>query len=338
MANSLTLGCDCLGAIHYFDAVVPDLFGERAHDRERDLPARGGCRPLVEAFRRAQRPDRGAPRAQPGDLVDLDHRQLRIRLLLVSAPGRAHRVRDEGDRHHQYRRLPSRSAGQVWRPRSRRGSSATSISTCSARAWTWRSTDRTTPWSNATRSRRRLGRKIRMATLSMSRSGCCRPNRRRSATSTFRQDALLEDHQSGAAELGRHGRRATSWRRARRCGRSLIPTARRGGAARFIQHQLWVTPFDPEERFPAGEFVNQSTGDDGLADLDAPRTGRWRTRTSCYGTASACTICRGRRIIRSSPASSCGFKLHAAGFFDQNPVIDLPRLKNEASCCACAAE
>ena len=27
MANSLKLGCDCLGAIHYFDAVVPDLFG-----------------------------------------------------------------------------------------------------------------------------------------------------------------------------------------------------------------------------------------------------------------------------------------------------------------------
>jgi len=27
MANSLSLGCDCLGTIHYFDAVVPDLFG-----------------------------------------------------------------------------------------------------------------------------------------------------------------------------------------------------------------------------------------------------------------------------------------------------------------------
>ncbi len=27
MANSLTLGCDCLGTIHYFDAVVPTLFG-----------------------------------------------------------------------------------------------------------------------------------------------------------------------------------------------------------------------------------------------------------------------------------------------------------------------
>ena len=27
MANSLKLGCDCLGAIHYFDAIVPDVFG-----------------------------------------------------------------------------------------------------------------------------------------------------------------------------------------------------------------------------------------------------------------------------------------------------------------------
>ena len=27
MANSLTLGCDCLGAIHYFDAEVPTVFG-----------------------------------------------------------------------------------------------------------------------------------------------------------------------------------------------------------------------------------------------------------------------------------------------------------------------
>ncbi len=27
MANSLTLGCDCLGVIHYFDAEVPDVFG-----------------------------------------------------------------------------------------------------------------------------------------------------------------------------------------------------------------------------------------------------------------------------------------------------------------------
>jgi primary-amine oxidase len=39
------------------------------------------------------------------------------------------------------------------------------------------------------------------------------------------------------------------------------PSGRRG---RFIRHQLWVTPFNPNERFPAGEFVNQSRGDDGV--------------------------------------------------------------------------
>ena len=38
------------------------------------------------------------------------------------------------------------------------------------------------------------------------------------------------------------------------------------------------------------------------------------------------------------PCISCGFKLMPAGFFDQNPVIDLPRVRNEASCCASHAK
>jgi primary-amine oxidase len=42
------------------------------------------------------------------------------------------------------------------------------------------------------------------------------------------------------------------------------PDSSSGRRSRFIQHQLWVTPFDPAERFPAGEFVNQSTGEDGI--------------------------------------------------------------------------
>ncbi len=79
------------------------------------------------------------------------------------------------------------------------------------------------------------------------------------------------------------------------------PSGRRG---RFIQHQLWVTPFHPEERFPAGEFVNQSRGDDGLPAWTAQRSAASRTPISCCGTVSDCIICRGRRIIRCSPASS----------------------------------
>ena len=34
------------------------------------------------------------------------------------------------------------------------------------------------------------------------------------------------------------------------------------------------------------------------------------------------------------PGVVCGFKLMPSGFFDQNPVIDLPRTMNTASCCS----
>ena len=44
LANSLALGCDCLGEIRYFDAVANDQDGEPIDDPERDLHPRGGLR------------------------------------------------------------------------------------------------------------------------------------------------------------------------------------------------------------------------------------------------------------------------------------------------------
>ena len=50
MANSLMLGCDCLGVIHYFDAHLSDMAGGRArHHLERRVHARGRFRHAVEA-------------------------------------------------------------------------------------------------------------------------------------------------------------------------------------------------------------------------------------------------------------------------------------------------
>ena len=43
-ANPLTLGCDCLGEIHYFDGIVNDQDGNAGHDPQRHLHARGGLR------------------------------------------------------------------------------------------------------------------------------------------------------------------------------------------------------------------------------------------------------------------------------------------------------
>lgn len=107
------------------------------------------------------------------------------------------------------------------------------------------------------------------------------------------------------------------------------PSGRRSG---FIQHQLWVTPFDPKERYPAGEFVNQSTGDDGLPSWtakDRPVANRDIVVWHSFGL---------HHLPRPEdhpvqPCIACGFKLMPSGFFDQNPVIDLPPQVHKSSCC-----
>jgi primary-amine oxidase len=54
-ADSLQLGCDCLGDIHYLDAVVADDLGNPRTIQQRDLHARGGPRRPLEAHRHLHR-------------------------------------------------------------------------------------------------------------------------------------------------------------------------------------------------------------------------------------------------------------------------------------------
>ena len=108
------------------------------------------------------------------------------------------------------------------------------------------------------------------------------------------------------------------------------PSGKRG---RFIQHQLWVTAFDAEERYPTGEFVNQSTGDDGIDVWTARDRNVENVDIVLWHSFGLHHLPR----PEDHPVQSCvvcGFKLMPHGFFDQNPVIDLPRARNEASCCA----
>ncbi len=44
----------------------------------------------------------------------------------------------------------------------------------------------------------------------------------------------------------------------------LDPAGPSGRRAGFIYNHLWVTPYRPDERFPAGDFMNHSTGAEGL--------------------------------------------------------------------------
>jgi primary-amine oxidase len=96
--------------------------------------------------------------------------------------------------------------------------------------------------------------------------------------------------------------------------------ARRAG---FANKHLWVTAYDRDQRFPAGEYPNQHPGGDGLptwAEADRPLENTdvvlWHTFTAHH-------------TVRPEdwpvmPVTRAGFQLRAHGFFDGNPALDVP--------------
>jgi primary-amine oxidase len=93
--------------------------------------------------------------------------------------------------------------------------------------------------------------------------------------------------------------------------------------ANVIGHTLWVTPNHPDERWPAGEFVNQSATDTGL--------GQWtKADRSIENTDIVLWYVFGiHHITRPEdwpvmPVDVVSFWLKPYGFFDRNPALDVP--------------
>ena len=93
--------------------------------------------------------------------------------------------------------------------------------------------------------------------------------------------------------------------------------------ATFATHHLWVTRYDPAERYPAGDFVNQNAGGAGLpawVQADRPVDGEdvvvWHT----FGT----THFPRPEDFPVMPVDYTGFTLKPVGFFDRNPALDVP--------------
>jgi primary-amine oxidase len=110
-------------------------------------------------------------------------------------------------------------------------------------------------------------------------------------------------------------------------GETTLPYAQPGASllkrATFLTHNLWVTPFDPRERFPAGEYPNQNPGGDGL-----PRWTRADRDLSSRDLVVWYTVGQ-THVPRLEdwpvmPVASVGFMLRPDGFFDRNPALDLP--------------
>jgi primary-amine oxidase len=96
--------------------------------------------------------------------------------------------------------------------------------------------------------------------------------------------------------------------------------ARRAG---FATRHLWVTRYHPAERYPAGDQVNQHPGGAGLPtfvakdrDIDGQDIVVWHTFGAVHFPRP--------EDWPVMPVEYCGFTLKPAGFFDRNPTLDVP--------------
>lgn len=114
------------------------------------------------------------------------------------------------------------------------------------------------------------------------------------------------------------------------------PDSPSGKRAGFVQNHVWVTAYDPEERFPAGEHMNHSTGAGGLPDFvkqDRPIENADIVLWHVFGLHHPVRI----EDFPVQPCVMTGFKLMPSGFFNGNPCIDMAPETNAASCCAHAS-
>lgn len=92
--------------------------------------------------------------------------------------------------------------------------------------------------------------------------------------------------------------------------------------ARFAQNHLWVTPYDPNEMHAAGDYPNQSTGEDGLPRWTAQDRGISDTDVVLWHTFGVSHIPR-PEDWPIMPVERIGFQLLPVGFFDRNPSLDV---------------
>ena len=84
-----------------------------------------------------------------------------------------------------------------------------------------------------------------------------------------------------------------------------------------------MTRYDPAQRYPAGDYVNQHPGGAGIPayiaadrDIDGADIVLWHT----FGP----THFPRPEDWPVMPVTRCGFTLKPTGFFDRNPALDVP--------------
>jgi primary-amine oxidase len=110
-------------------------------------------------------------------------------------------------------------------------------------------------------------------------------------------------------------------------GENILPFATNESSIRqragYMWQHLWVTPYAPDERWPAGKYPNQHVGGEGLPAYTA-------NDRNVENTDVVLWYVMGHNHLPSledwpvMPVASIGFTLKPSGFFDRSPAMDIP--------------
>ena len=106
------------------------------------------------------------------------------------------------------------------------------------------------------------------------------------------------------------------------------PVLRRAGV---IGHTLWVTPYNEDERWPCGEFPNQSEDDSGLPAWTRANRPIENTDVVLWYVFGLHHVTRPEEWP-VMPVDTVSFWLKPAGFFVRNPALDVPPATSDGRC------
>ncbi|MCM3653736.1 stalk domain-containing protein [Metabacillus litoralis] len=92
----------------------------------------------------------------------------------------------------------------------------------------------------------------------------------------------------------------------------------------FMDKQIWVTNYDPNERYPEGKYPNRSKTDTGLKQYTADNSSIENTDNVVWMTTGATHVARAEEWPMM-PTEWVHAMLKPWNFFDRTPTLDLPK-------------
>lgn len=118
-------------------------------------------------------------------------------------------------------------------------------------------------------------------------------------------------------------------------GENILPFAHPEASvtkrAAYMTKHLWVTPYSPKESYPTGDYPNQHPGGAGLPEWTKADRSIANTDIVVWYTLGNLHIPRAEDWP-VMPASYLGFMLKPVNFFNENPANDVPAATSKHKC------